>query len=223
MLPVENIVCLSENAFHSMLISSVEAFPASMLSQKSRRAKGCSPDGEVIGFLFGQRMKRSEEQTVFNVTLAVPLQIVMKRGPDEVSASEHHSDRVKEILESYPNLEYLGGFHSHPYKKVDFSDSTSATLSPSDIEDLEADVKKLKTSLVEIVFSLTNLDKNLTSDASRLNGHLIKGYCGKFKFVIGAYAGEVGEKPSPIDKFVCPSVTGMANIDRIKPAGEADE
>lgn len=128
------IVNIEEKAFMSILLAAVEAFPSEF--HESTKPKGSSPEGEVHGLLFGQRILRKDGSTVFNVTLAIPNQMVLKRTEGSVEVSGVYIDRIREVTELFPSYTLLGSFHSHPYPATKFKKFSS--VSPSEIDQSNA-------------------------------------------------------------------------------------
>ena len=207
-------IYINDNSFLSMLISSTESFPSKFLGENKIKPKNASPEGEVTGMLFGQRINKFDGEIVFNVTLAVPLHVLVDKSPDSVAASTRHQERVKMLTEAFPNLQYLGEFHSHPYKKEEFSERSAPSLSNADVNTMKINAEWSENTVIEVVFSLTHLSKEILNDGSKLSENLIRGYCGKFKYVIGAYFMEnTDSNAEPADRLICPISLGLANYD----------
>lgn len=169
-----------------MLIASIETFPSSYLPPEpgqSRRRKDKPHDGEAMGLLFGQRVYKGDYQ-VFNVGLAVTMQAT-ERDADEVSYSDVHFERIREVTESFPHLEFLGTFHSHPWKKEEF-DGSATDPSEADEESAMQAAAEYGEELLEIIVGITALSRNSYRDA-KLEGHSIESFCGRYKYRLSAY------------------------------------
>jgi len=217
------IVHVQEHAFQAMLIACIEIFPSSYLPLnpgKTKRRKNKPHDGEAIGLLFGQRVVKGDH-LVFNVSLTVTMQAT-KRGPDEVQYSRFHFERIREITESFPHLEFLGTFHSHPWTKEEYG--SSATVPSEEDEETAVDAAaEYGDELLEIILGITALSINSYRDA-KVDRHSIDSCCGRYKYRLSAYctvgavdeetdhgdedAGERGANVDaglqPVDKLVCP-------------------
>lgn len=217
------IVHVQEHAFQAMLISSIETFPSSYLPPapgKSKPHKNKPHDGEAMGLLFGQRVVKGEH-LVFNVSLAVTMQAT-KRDADGVAYSRSHFERIREITESFPHLEFLGGFHSHPWAKEEFGNMATEPSEEDNETALEA-AQNYGNELLEIILGITALSRNSYRNA-RADGHSIDSCCGRYKYRLSAYCtvGTVEDHDSdtvseshdsmegceagllPIDQLVCP-------------------
>ena len=182
------IVHIQNSALQAMLISCIETFPNSYIpaekGQRKRGKKDDKHDGESLGLLFGQRMLRNNDFMVYNVTLAVTMQST-ERTHSSVSWSDVRFERIKEITQTFPDLEFLGCFHSHPWLMEDFK--TQAT-EPSDADVRSACMSALDhgEDVIEVILGLTAM-KNYSYRDAKLDGHSIDSYCGKFKYRLSAY------------------------------------
>lgn len=183
------IVHLQEHAFQAMLISSIETFPTGYLPLEpgqTKPHKNTRHDGEATGLLFGQRLVKGEH-LVFNVSLAVTMQATQRKA-GKVIYSGIHFERIREITESFPYLEFLGGFHSHPWPKDSFGKAVTEP-SPEDVETTIEAASKHGEELLEIILGITALSRNSYRDA-KADGHSIDSYCGQYKYRLSAYCTE---------------------------------
>lgn len=88
----ENCIEISKEALDSLVTAAIEVFPC-----------------ETIGLLFG-------EKNPTRIVIAQALQTVEFRTQNEVSPSIISEERIIETTKKLRGLEYLGGFHSHPYE-----------------------------------------------------------------------------------------------------------
>ncbi len=215
---VSAITHINDEAFLGILISAIEAFPSKY--QKSRKPKDASPEGEVYGVLFGYRTTKGE-QAVYNVSLAVPMQILSVRKVDRVVVSDKHLERVKGLLEAFPNLQFLGTFHSHPFPKLRFDDRASVQFSEQDKDSALSDAKQAGEDIVEVIIGLTFLSRREELPPSYLKPHVVRNYCGNYKYSIPAYVTESGsEAMVPVDNLLCPMALGIGNYDLLTDVGE---
>lgn len=216
------IVHIQDHAFQAILISSIETYPSSYIPQevgKPKRLKNKSHEGEAMGLLFGQRLIKGEH-LVFNVGLAVTMQAT-DRAADCVNYSRFHYERIREITESFPNLEFLGGFHSHPWLKEEYN-QFSTEPSEDDEATAVAAACEYGDELLEVILGITALSRNSNRDAKALE-HSIDSYCGRYKYRLSAYctvgtaidddykgidtANSLGNSETalwPIDQLICP-------------------
>ena len=214
------IVHVQEHAFQAMLISSIETFPSSYLppeSGKSKPRKNKLHDGEAMGLLFGQRVVKGEH-LVFNVSLAVTMQAT-ERKADRVAYSSFHFERIREITESFPHLEFLGGFHSHPWAKEDFGNAATEP-SEDDAETALEAAREYGDELLEIILGITALNRNSYRDA-KANGHSIDSCCGRYKYrlsaycTVGALEDDGGDVDADSDELMEGSDAGLVPIDQL--------
>lgn len=214
------IVHVQEHAFQAMLISSIETFPNSYLPPepgKSKPRKNMPHDGEAMGLLFGQRVVKGEH-LVFNVSLAVTMQAT-KRDVDGVAYSGSYFERIREITESFPHLEFLGGFHSHPWAKADFG-SAATEPSEADAETALEAAREYGDELLEIILGITALKQNSYRDA-KTNGHSIDSSCGRYKYrlsaycTVGAVIDEIDQDDREIDEAEGDGDAGLAEVDQL--------
>ena len=218
------IVHVSDYAFQSLLISSIETFPSDYIrvragAAKPRKGKKTSRhEGEAFGLLFGQRLLKKREDLIFNVTLAVPMQAAVHKK-DSVSFSPPHFHRIREVTESFPYLELLGTFHSHPYLKDDYNGKPTSEFSDGDELSALAIAVEYGDELLEVVLGITALD-NHSSRQAKAEGETIQSYCGRFKYSLSTYCtvcavsdDEEEEEDDaddtelclmPVDRLICP-------------------
>lgn len=94
---------------------------------------GSTPEGEVHGILFGQRIAKGGSN-FYKVTLAVAKQILLERTGDDVGVSNVHIDRTREVADLFSIYSLIGYFHSHPYQKDEFQKTSSMEPSGTDLE-----------------------------------------------------------------------------------------
>lgn len=204
----ETIVIVEEKAFMGMFLAAVEAFPTRFRPGKSRRPKGTSPEGEVFGLLLGQRTTRKNNLDVFNVTLAVPNQIIYGRSAGGVTASGTHIDYIRELTKIFPAYQFLGTFHSHPYKRKNFHPTTAVEHSDGDERSAIAMAEATGTSLLEIIFGLTCCSRR-AKPLPVAEPHLVHGCSGLYMYTIGCYCAEHNSDTGEgifraVDNLVCP-------------------
>ena len=205
------IVYIGEAAFISILVSAIESFPSNY--QYGRKPPGTTPEGEVFGLLFGQKISRGGS-TVFNVTVAAVLQMMREKNPNGFWALEQHTELVETIVQAYPWLQFLGSFHSHSWPKEDFA-PCSAEFSDSDREGACAMANEYGDEILETIIALTYLDKKASKESVR-DWPSSTNYCGNYKYVLTSYvtnrnAGEL----KGVDNLICPVAAAVGNYDLI--------
>ncbi|MBM4270870.1 MAG: hypothetical protein FJ139_01730 [Deltaproteobacteria bacterium] len=203
--------CSSGTAFISILISAIESFPSKY--KGSRKPKGTTSEGECYGLLFGQRINKNSNKA-FNVTIAIPMQIIESRTHDQVTPSIKHFDRIKSVLESYPMFQFLGTFHSHPYPKNKFTGIKSIDASKTDKKSALEDAEELGGELVEIIISMTHLKSRSTRSEPDVRWPITQNYCGNYKYAIAAYCTNTPDQELElVDNLICPLAAGVGNYD----------
>lgn len=220
------IVHLEDRAFMTILLSSVEAFPSKYRLGKSRSENGIPNEGEVSGLLFGQRLTKGSKE-VFNITLAMPSQIINERSPDGITASSKHIDLIKDLANMFPVYQFLGSYHSHPWrssefnwkKKPIFTDEVfdkkhSTNPSPTDDKSSINAALVMKENLLEIILGITCLQKKSTINPEFIENHLIHNCCGRYKYSLASFITKTEcNKLVPVDNLVCPTAAGMHHMD----------
>lgn len=220
---MHNTVHIEEKAFMGILLATVEAFPSRFYGE--RKPKGATTEGEVQGLLFGQRIIRNDDIIVFNVTLAVPNQIVIERTGDTVSVAAVHIDRIKEITELFPTYDFLGFFHSHPYRKSEFHRVSSVEPSDDDMTSSINFADEERRNLLDIIVGITRLERRSWTHPNYPNTNMIHASCGNYKYTLScniALANEcIDVKPitnhekryKSVDNLICTTISGMVSSD----------
>lgn len=206
-------VIIEEKAFMGILLPTAEAFPSRFYGE--RKPKGATAEGEVHGLLFGQKIQRNEVDVVFNVTLAVPNQIVLERKHDEISVATKHIDRIREVAELFPAYSLLGFFHSHPYSATEFNKNNSAEPSETDMDNAINVSKREGEELLDLIFSITRLQRRSWTMPQFPKPHMIHACCGVYKYTLACFSAiSTGETSySAVNNLVCATASGMQHID----------
>lgn len=111
MANITQIVSLSDSAFFSIVTSALEAY--SVCHQDSTEDEHVPV--ETYGNLWGYQASTKRKESVLHVVLA-DSDVSAKRESDSVSPAEDAFCLKRDFADSFfPELEYLGDFHSHPY------------------------------------------------------------------------------------------------------------
>jgi len=216
---MNNIVNIEDKAFMAILLSAVEAFPSRYSG--GRRPNGSTPEGEVHGLLFGQRIMRDAETTVYNVTLAVPNQIVLERTGDGVSVSTVHIDRIREVTELFPIYSLLGFFHSHPWPKDKFHKVNCVEPSDTDKENAVGVAEAEFDDMLDLIIGITRLERRSTVVPDFPKANMIHACCGNYKYTLScnivlapeeeedSSEEEIDERYLPVDNLICTTASGM--------------
>ena len=213
-----DIVNIEDKAFMGILLAAVEAYPSRYSG--GRKPNGASPEGEVHGLLFGQRMMKDGETTVYNVTLAVSNQIVLERSGNGVCVSTVHIERIREVTELFPAYSLLGFFHSHPLLKADFHKSGCVEPSDTDIENAVSMAVAEGDTMLDLIIGITRLERrsSIVPDFPKVN--MIHACCGNFKYTLACSVASEDEEEKngrylPVDNLICTTAAGMVNTDLV--------
>lgn len=111
MAKITQIVSLSDSAFFSIVTSALEAY--SVCHQDDEIDKHAPV--ETYGNLWGYKATTKRKESVLHVVLA-DSDVSAKRDGCSVSPAEASFALKSDFADSFfPELEYLGDFHSHPY------------------------------------------------------------------------------------------------------------
>ncbi|HNY65457.1 MAG TPA: hypothetical protein PKM41_08445 [Deltaproteobacteria bacterium] len=204
------IVHITETAFLSILVSAIEAFPSKYEGRKKPRKS--FPEGEVYGLLFGQSIcKKSND--VYHASIAIPMQILSDRTPALVHPSSRHFERIRTVIQAYPMYQFLGTFHSHPYRKDEYRGIDSSDCTPVDEESAISAASSLGYEILEVIIGLTCLDKAMKKEPDS-RWSCIQNYCGRYKYSLAAYATSTAEQRlREVDNLICPFAAGIGNYD----------
>ncbi len=114
---------------------------------------------QAIATLLGKRAKNN--LIVHTVQSTIPMHVLEVKNPTSVEPSYRHIDRIRDVLEAYPMIQYLGAFHSHLFPKSDYKGKSSGFLSEDDIKAALAEARELNEDSLELVIGLTRLVKTI--------------------------------------------------------------
>lgn len=104
------LVNVSEAAFQSMVIATIESF---LVAGRAGKAGRLTRQRETFGLLWGYETTTASKARCFNVEVAI-VDANAERGRSSVVPS-HGLETLNRTLPAYwPNLKFLGDFHSHP-------------------------------------------------------------------------------------------------------------
>jgi len=106
------IIRISEQAPVHMCLSGMEAFSASHLRRGPRIRL------ETYGSLWGHEVRLPRGRTLYSVEMAA-VDTSAKMENDEVRPAPAALDLKRDVMTSFwPQLEFLGDFHTHPERKA---------------------------------------------------------------------------------------------------------
>jgi len=201
-------VHIEEKAFMTMFLASAEAYPSRFRPDMHRRPNGTLPEGEAYGLLFGQKISKGASE-IFNVTLAVPCQIIMNRDADGVEVHGVHFYRILELAEIFPAYQFLGTYHSHPYLEGDFHKQDSVFPSDSDRQTSLETCDEVEKSIIDVIVGLTCLKEQSPLQPEYVTANIIHDRCGEFMYSLGCGWSDFASKVyAPVDRLLCPSASG---------------
>lgn len=220
---MKRIVSISSHAVQAILFSAIEIYPAKY--RKGRNNEN-SPEGETFGLLFGLNSKRGED-IIFHVDMALSLRAI-NCNEWSVAPIEERLERTQDILEMHPVYEYLGTFHSHPWRNDEFTSKqffeNAADLSPDDAMGMCLESENLERDVISLVIGLTHLKQKQKKRPPFWRYDKIGNYWGKYKYVIAATYSEFKEDDDvsendidcnikAVDNLICPFVSGINSCD----------
>lgn len=105
------LVNVSEAAFQSMVIATIESF---LVPGRSGKAGRLTRQRETFGLLWGYETTTASKARCFNVEVAI-VDANADRGRSSVTPSKGLETVNKALPTYWPNLKFLGDFHSHPW------------------------------------------------------------------------------------------------------------
>lgn len=204
----KTLVHIEEKAFMAMFLAAAEAYPSRFRPDMHRRPNGTLPEGEAYGLLFGQKISKGDAE-IFNVTLAVPSQIIMKRDADGVEVHGVHFYRILELAEIFPAYQFLGTYHSHPYLEGDFNKQDSVYPSDSDRQTSLETCDEIGKSIIDVIFGITCLKEKSRLQPEFVAQNIIHGCCSDYLYSIGCCWSDYTTKAyAPVDRLLCQAASG---------------
>jgi proteasome lid subunit RPN8/RPN11 len=105
------LVNVSEAAFQSMVIATIESF---LVPGRAGKAGRLTCQRETFGLLWGYETTTASKARCFNVEVA-HVDTNAERGRSSVTPSKGLETVNKALPAYWPNLKFLGDFHSHPW------------------------------------------------------------------------------------------------------------
>jgi proteasome lid subunit RPN8/RPN11 len=109
------LVNVSEAAFQSMVIATIESF---LVPGRSGKAGRLTREREAYGLLWGYETTTPSKGRCFNIEVA-NVDTNAERGRGWVTPSEAVETINRALPAYWPNLKFLGDFHSHPWSARD--------------------------------------------------------------------------------------------------------
>jgi proteasome lid subunit RPN8/RPN11 len=107
----EYLVNVSEAAFQSMVIATIESF---LVPGRAGKAGRLTRQRETFGLLWGYQTSTASKAKCFNVEVAT-VDANAERARSSVIPSKALETVNRALPTHWPNLKFLGDFHSHPW------------------------------------------------------------------------------------------------------------
>lgn len=152
-------VRVSEEAVMQMILSGLEAYSVLHEGKKKRQKRI-----ETAGLLWGNEIQK-EKKVLYNIT-TVSIDTSAKRAAGSVTQNENALKIKKDIMDSFfPQHDFLGDFHTHPYHDYAKVTKKSYAFSKDDINDIETnseywDEYNYRVGLVLTIARMTNRKKH---------------------------------------------------------------
>jgi len=141
------------------------------------------------------------------------MQILSDRTPALVNPSIRHLERIKAVIQAYPMYQFLGTFHSHPWRKDEYRGIQSSKYSPVDEQSAINDASLFGDEIIEVIIGLTCLDRLVKKEPDN-HWSCIQNYCGNYKYSLAAYVTNTDDKKlSEVNNLICPFASGVGNYD----------
>lgn len=181
------IVRISELAQASLVLSALEAYTIEHLRNKKEE----SIKLETHGTLFGYETFSYSKEIVYQIEL-VSTDTSTQQWQNKVRWSRSARDLKQDFITSfYPNFDYLGTFHTHPYdhyKSVPRGDHGSY-FSKGDLRSFHKNKKYHERvgSRVFLVITIAGMQKAGTQPNQRITNNIIQVTFGNLRLWISAY------------------------------------
>lgn len=215
------IAHLHDPAFQALLIAGIETFPSGYLPTRPGKREDGVPaatqpcEGEALGLLFGQRVLK-DDLLVFTISLVVPMQTA-ERSKGMVCFSDRHFNRIREVMEAFPSIEFLGSFHSHPWKAKNFRPHKAVEYSKADVVSALEIANDYGEEILEVILGIT-ADGRRSRERGRASGAVIASSIGRMRYSLAAYCTlrknqrkrrQKGKRQAagqllPVDRLICP-------------------
>jgi hypothetical protein len=164
------LVNVSEAAFQSMVIATIESF---LVAGRAGKANRLTRQRETFGLLWGYETTTVSKARCFNVEVAI-VDANAERGRTSVIPS-HGLETINKTLPTYwPNLKFLGDFHSHPWT-VREPWPKRPFLSEADRQSIEGDAAYAKLDFrVALLLNIAKLEKKGWMTPSFVNDNTLE-------------------------------------------------
>lgn len=209
-----SVVSISEQAFFTVVTAALEAYRV----DQSEKQDGSSVRLETFGHLWGYESVKENGEAVYRVVLADVSTSAHRTSDFVISRDGAYSLKSEFVGSFFPELSFIGDFHSHPYSDEHDGVRTELELqrrglyqfSPSDFRAAKADQESGRNYRVGLV--VTVFERNLP--VSRSSQYLDGSSCIRFQYDsmtlwIKAYVWYGDEFRRNSDKMVsliCPSL-----------------
>lgn len=209
------VVRVSENALISLVLSSLEAYA---VKKKDITGKGRPQTRiETFGSVFGYELIMRDMRTLYQIEIAhVDTSAAQRRSSVDYS-EEAILMKVDAITSFWPHLDYLGDFHSHPYKnKKEVTDIKGYFLSSDDRKSLNDDFWTKIKYRVGLVITIAAMEKAGTKACDWVASNCVEATLGNYRIWVASYCAYRDNNEYRYTKdndshvtLDCPALTGL--------------
>lgn len=211
------VVRVSENSLISLILNALEAYCIRHEDAASRERTKL----ETFGSLFGYETRLADGKIIYQIEVANTDTSAKRRSGSVAYKTDAIALKIDTITSFWPNLDYLGEFHSHPYG--DYKDANQAKgyyLSEGDRKDLSDNSEfwgryRHRVGLLVTIGAMVRAGRRATQWTNS-NCNCVEINLGNFKVWITAYCsyteGETMSFTKDNDSLVtldCPALTGL--------------
>jgi len=212
------IVKLSENALISLILNGLEAYSVYHMNIENKQKKVRL---ETFGNLFGYEVNLADGQKVYQIEI-VNTDTSVKQSTGSVDYNRAAiALKIDTVSSFWPHLEYLGEFHSHPYKDYKKARETKGYyLSKGDRNDLSENSEFWSNCnhRIGLLLTIGPMKKTGSRDAQWIdaNKNCVELNLGNYKLWITAYCSYndkdnmlYTEDNDPLVILDCSALTGL--------------
>ncbi|MBF0420057.1 MAG: hypothetical protein HQL78_07815 [Magnetococcales bacterium] len=187
----EYLVRISDHALMELVLAAVEGYTVKEAGHSSK--PGRKPQFvETIGLLWGHTARVPYNRLLLNVE-NVTVDAMANKKSGSVLPAEGEFVKRDFITSFWPHLQFLGEFHSHPYKDInDVKACQGYLFSPGDRKRIETNIDEgepylLDDPRVHAVVTVASLKRRVLAPPMHITENTIEFTLGAFRFWITVY------------------------------------
>lgn len=215
--PYGYVIRISESSLISMLLSCLEAYSVSHRKNGRRRTAL-----ETYGLLFGSEVRLPDEKTLYSIEL-VSVDTSAGRERSACTPSPKALELKKDLITPFfPQYEFLGDYHSHPYTKP-YTEELMGTdcfkFSPCDYAHIlgASDYWIKHNYRVGMVVTITLLKRKSARQNRMIDTNIMEFTFGNYRLFLAGYVGLLDEDDEGLEiagngdvTLFCPSLMGLS-------------